>query len=185
MLNNALSGVDQALWDIKGKMAGMRKGPDILSGSPFPCRCSANLNRAPSAAVHDLLGGKVRKAAPCYVHADGFLPDDPDPATHFDEAKQLMAMGFWHVRLQHNGYGANIPVERPEPEVPRPAGAGDSPTEQVSIYDPISYVVNTPKMFACAYTAAPHLYRAGQGCCARALTLPTCGRCARGAGRRG
>jgi len=136
VLNTALSGVDQALWDIKGKMAGMRKGPDTLSGSPFPCRCSANLNRAPS-AVHDLLGGKVRKAAPCYVHADGFLPDDPDPATHFDEAKQLMAMGFWHVRLQHNGYGANIPVERPEPEVPRPAGAGDSPTEQVSIYDPI------------------------------------------------
>ena len=127
----------------------------------------------------------MRKAAPCYVHADGFLPDDPDPATHFDEAKQLMAMGFWHVRLQHNGYGANIPVERPEPEVPRPAGAGDSPTEQVSIYDPISYVVNTPKMFACAYTAAPHLYRAGQGCRARAFTLPTCGRCARGAGRRG
>ena len=135
VLNNALSGVDQALWDIKGKMAGMRKGPDTLSGSP--CRCSANLSRAPSAAVHDLLGGKARKAAPCYVHADGFLPDDPDPATHFDEAKQLMAMGFWHVRLQHNGYGANIPVERPEPEVPRPAGAGDSPTEQVSIYDPI------------------------------------------------
>ena len=101
------------------------------------------------------------------------------------EAKQLIAMGFWHVRLQHNGYGANIPVERPEPEVPRPAGAGDSPTEQVSSYDPISYVVNTPKMFACAYTAAPHLYRAGQGCRARALTLPTCGRCARGAGRRG
>lgn len=55
VLNNAISGIDQALWDIKGRQAGM--------------------------PVYQLLGGKCRRGAMIYSHASGReIPDTLDQA---------------------------------------------------------------------------------------------------------
>ncbi|CAA9285455.1 MAG: Starvation sensing protein RspA [uncultured Chloroflexi bacterium] len=87
VLNNALSGVDQALWDIKGKRAGM--------------------------PVHQLLGGKCRRAADVYVHCAA-----PSITALEELIERRIGEGYRVLR-------ANVPREwlrYPEPTVPAEAG---------------------------------------------------------------
>ncbi|MGH9611460.1 MAG: enolase C-terminal domain-like protein, partial [Bryobacteraceae bacterium] len=113
VLNNAISGVDMALWDIKGRQAGM--------------------------PVYELLGGKCREAADCYTHASGA----EIPQT-IENAKQIMARGFRHVRVQvgvpgMEGYGAG--------------GRGTAPIQGLHegpVFEPEAYIRRALQLFEAA-----------------------------------
>ncbi len=92
VLNNALSGLDQALWDIKGKIAGM--------------------------PVYQLLGGKCRFAVDTYTHAGGRTPDEvPDDVLRYIEQGfrhiriQLGGYGATHLTEQpdYKKHGFGMP----------------------------------------------------------------------------
>ena len=85
VMNNAISGIDQALWDIKGKQAGM--------------------------PVYELLGGKVREAAQVYVHTRGATP--VEVVTDM-RARQAEGFRFLRVQMgaHAGGYGGQIPGQR-------------------------------------------------------------------------
>lgn len=92
VLNNALSGLDQALWDIKGKRAGM--------------------------PVYQLLGGKCRFGIDCYAHARGTSPDEL--ATSAQELIDKgfrhvrIQMGGYGASQLLGGYGDNASPEEPD-----------------------------------------------------------------------
>lgn len=120
VLNNALSGVDMALWDLKGKIAGM--------------------------PVYQLFGGKVRKAAPVYVHASGSDFEEVE-----DKARRFMEQGFRHIRCQvavpgYSTYGAQI-----APSASAEMGATSKNTAhldpQQEPWSPEAYSRIVPKLF--------------------------------------
>ncbi len=84
VLNNAISGVDQALWDIKGKRAGM--------------------------PVYDLLGGKSREAANVYAHADG---QSKEEVAEKVQAYMEQGYRFVRVQLGGYG-GKDSPMIKPK-----------------------------------------------------------------------
>lgn len=86
VLNNAVSGIDQALWDIKGKRAGM--------------------------PLFQLLGGKCREAAACYSHAGGKSFEEVADSVRSlrEEGYQYI-----RVQLGGYG-GSGIEAERARPE---------------------------------------------------------------------
>ena len=74
-MNLALSGVDMALWDLKGKRANM--------------------------PVYQLLGGRCRVAVPVYDHAHESTSFDGV----VEGVRASMERGFTHIRIQLGGYG--------------------------------------------------------------------------------
>ena len=89
ILNTALAGIDVALWDIKGKEAGM--------------------------PVYQLLGGPCRAAVPCYAHAGGHdLPTLEDSVRKYmEEGYQVI-----RCQLGEYGGGGFLGPDHP-PRPPR------------------------------------------------------------------
>jgi len=128
VLNNAISGVDQALWDIKGKLAGM--------------------------PLCDLLGGRSRDGVAVYRHADGRDPQEVLDNVHRLREQGIMYIrcqlgGYGGLA---KGEKAGAEGEKPynnvgvyggiKGQVHSPEGA--SPGEY---YDPDVYVLSVVRMF--------------------------------------
>ncbi len=88
-MNVALAGVDAALWDIKGKRAGM--------------------------PVYSLLGGRARAAVPVYDHAR----EETTFEGCEEAVRRSMERGFTHIRVQLGGYGGGGFIEPGKGERPR------------------------------------------------------------------
>ena len=84
VLNNAISGIDMALWDIKGKQAGM--------------------------PVYQLLGGKCREGAAVYAHADG---RDPKEVVENVRKYQEQGYHYIRVQMGGYG-GKGLQMVKPE-----------------------------------------------------------------------
>ena len=88
VLNNAISGVDEALWDIKGKMANM--------------------------PVYDLLGGKVREAARVYRHADGRTREEVGDRVQAFMEDGVQVIRVQHGGYGGNAYEQALASKRPD-----------------------------------------------------------------------
>jgi mannonate dehydratase len=122
ILNNALSGVDQALWDINGRLAGL--------------------------PVYQLLGGKVREAAECYAHAGG---DDIEQVVASAQALQGRGFRFIRVQVgvpnqaaYSSGGGRTYGGGRAPSSLGRAATGAlhDGP-----MFEPAAYIRRTLRMF--------------------------------------
>ena len=121
VLNNAISGVDQALWDIKGKMAGM--------------------------PVYELFGGKCREGVAVYRHADGDCPEqvEENVRRYMEEGYRYVRcqMGVYGGRMIEYGGGiANVNTS-PCAAIVKPNNAPAG-----AYYNPYQYMKNTVQLFS-------------------------------------
>jgi len=126
VLNNAISGVDMALWDIKGKVAGM--------------------------PVYDLIGGKCREAAMVYRHADGREPAEVLEHVLKYQAEGALAvrcqMGGYGGRVKDLRAATAVP-SRDAPQATHRGGGLDRQDSAFPgvYYDPDAYARSIPPLF--------------------------------------
>lgn len=126
VLNNAISGVDMALWDIKGKVAGM--------------------------PVYDLIGGKCREAAMVYRHADGRDPQEVlENVLKYQEQGALAVrcqMGGYGGRVKEITRATAAPSEA-APQATHRGATPDRPASAFpgAYYDPDAYARSVVALF--------------------------------------
>jgi mannonate dehydratase len=119
VLYNAMSGVDQALWDIKGKRANM--------------------------PVYMLLGGKARHAADVYRHASGSSPEEVLESAQRYIAEGTRHVRIQMAIRGQAGYGARVEgAESPSGFLGPPSGGPHNDR----MYEPTPYLLSVPKLFA-------------------------------------
>jgi mannonate dehydratase len=126
VLNNAISGVDMALWDIKGKIANM--------------------------PIYDLLGGKCREAAMVYRHADGRDPQEVlDNVLKYQEQGYLAVrcqMGGYGGRVKDITAATAMPSKE-APQATHRMKTLDRPNSAFpgAYYDADAYARSIPPLF--------------------------------------
>ena len=117
VLFNAMSGVDIAFWDIKGKRAGM--------------------------PVYQLLGGKVRQGADCYYHASGASFTEVEEAARAGMERGFRHVRVQVSTPGYASYGARNTQPTPSANVDEVVG----PTNPRAIWELRPYVRMLPKFF--------------------------------------